>query len=190
MTDPTNPTGGTPDEIMSNIAANVHGSNGGATPKNGSHLEEDLKRANQQIQDLTETAKRALADLQNYRKRVEEERTSFSQFASASLVLELLPILDNFNRAFSQVPEEITKTEWFKGTLQIEQQLVGVLKKRGVAEMPSSVGQQVDLNKHEAVAAGPGAKDTVIEEYEKGYLMGDKMLRPAKVKVGDGNPAK
>lgn len=164
---------------------------GGTQDQNApqNNLEEDLNKANQQIADLTETAKRALADLTNYRKRVEEERTSFAQFATVGLFLELLPILDNFNRAFTHVPKEIQKTEWFKGTLQIEQQLVGILKKRGVAEMPSSVGETLDPTKHEAISAGPGAADIVIEEYEKGYMLGDKVLRPAKVKVGDGNEA-
>lgn len=149
-------------------------------------LEEDLAIANQKIQELTETAKRALADLQNYRKKVEGEHAAFIQFANIALILELLPILDNFNRAFAQVPEEIPKSEWFKGALQIEQQLVGVVRKQGITEMPSSVGKKLDLKIHEAVTSGPGEKDAVIEEFEKGYMLGDKVIRPAKVKVGDG----
>lgn len=149
-------------------------------------LQGDLEAANKQIQELTETAKRALADLQNYRRRVEEERTAFVQFANVALILELLPILDNFQRAFSQVPEEILKSDWFNGALAIEQQLVAVVKKQGVTEMPSQVGKKLDPKIHEAIATGPGEKDTVIEEFEKGYLLGDKVIRPAKVKVGNG----
>lgn len=156
-------------------------------PQNQTQGDNDLAEANKKIQDLTETAKRALADLQNYRKRVEEERTQFAAFANVSLILELLPILDNFQRAFSQVPEDIAKTEWFKGTLQIEQQLVGIMRKQGVTEIPNSVGQKLDPKIHEAITAGPGEKDLVIEEFEKGYLLGEKVIRPAKVKVGDGN---
>ena len=153
---------------------------------NSTPLQADLEAANKQIQDLTETAKRALADLQNYRKRVEEERTAFAQFANVALLMELLPILDNFNRAFAAVPEEVSKTEWFKGALQIEQQLVGIVRKQGIAEIPSSVGKPLDPKIHEAIAVGPGEKDTVIEEFEKGYMLGDKVIRPAKVKVGSG----
>lgn len=140
-----------------------------------------------QIAELTETAKRALADLQNYRRRVEEERAVFVAFANVGLILELLPILDNFNRAFAQVPEEISKTEWFKGALQIEQQLASVIRKQGVMEMPPQIGKKLDPKIHEAVATGPGEKDVIIEEFEKGYLLGEKVIRPAKVKVGDGN---
>lgn len=149
-------------------------------------LQADLEAANKQIQELTETAKRALADLQNYRKRVTEERADFVQFANMALLLELLPILDNFNRAFAQVPEALSKTEWFKGALQIEQQLAGIIRKQGVTEIPSSIGKPLDLKIHEAIAAGPGEKDIVLEEFEKGYMLGDKVLRPTKVKVGDG----
>lgn len=150
-------------------------------------LQADLAAANQKIQDLTETAKRALADLQNYRKRVEEERSDFAAFASVTLLLEMLPILDNFTRAFSQTPEEIQKTQWFKGVLQIEQQLVGLVKRKGVTEMPSTVGKKLDIKVHEPIMTGPGEKDTIVEEFEKGYLIGEKVLRPAKVKVGDGS---
>lgn len=156
---------------------------------NSGQLQADLEAANQKICELTETAKRALADLQNYRKRAEEDKNAFVQFANITLILELLPILDNFNRAFSQVPEEIRSTEWFKGALQIEQQLAGVIRKQGVAEMPSAVGQKLDPRFHEAVAAGRGKKDAVIEELEKGYMLGDKIIRPTKVKVGNGSVA-
>lgn len=153
-------------------------------------LEKDLAVANEQIQNLTSTAKLALADLQNYRKRVEEDKASYAQFATIGLLLELLPILDNFNRAFTSVPEEIQKTEWFKGALQIEQQLVGIMRKQGVKEMPTTIGMPLDPKLHEAVTAGPGEKDTIVEEYEKGYMLGEKVIRPAKVKVGDGTTQK
>lgn len=151
-----------------------------------SPVPEELEKANKQIQELTETAKRAMADLQNYRKKMEEEKAGFVAFANIALIFELLPILDSFNRAFSHVPEEIQKTEWFKGALQIEQQLVGLMKKQGVAEMETSIGKKVDTRFHEPVTLGPGEKDVVIEEFEKGYLLGDKVIRPAKVKVGNG----
>lgn len=150
-------------------------------------LQADLEAANKQIADLTDTAKRAMADLQNYRRQSEKERANFVAFANAGLLLDLLPILDNFARAFAQVPDEIQKTDWFKGALQIEQQLVGIMKKQGVTEMPSSVGKKLDVNFHEAITVGPGEADVIIEEFEKGYLIGDKVIRPAKVRVGDGN---
>lgn len=150
-------------------------------------LQTDLEASNKQIQELTETAKRAMADLQNYKKQVEKEQAQFVVFANAALLIELLPILDSFNRAFSITPEEIKNTDWFKGALQIEQQLAGVIKKQGVAEMPSQVGKKLDTRIHEPITVGPGEKDIIIEEFEKGYLLGEKVLRPAKVKVGNGS---
>ena len=147
----------------------------------------DLTEADKQIQELTETAKRALADLQNYRKQVEKERKDFVAFANVTLLMELLPILDNFNRAFGQVPDDIKKTEWFKGALQIEQQLAAIMRKQGITEMEPQVGKKLDTRIHEPITVGPGEKDIIIEEFEKGYMLGEKVLRPAKVKVGNGN---
>ena len=154
----------------------------------GDQAEQDIAQANKQIQELTETAKRAMADLQNYRKQVEKERKDFAAFANVMLLVELLPILDSFNRAFSQVPEEIKKTEWFKGALGIEQQLAAVMRKQGITEMESQIGKTLDTKIHEPITVGPGEKDIIIEEFEKGYLLGKKVLRPAKVKVGNGEP--
>lgn len=172
---------------MNDTDQNPPPSNAGSSAGSGDAAQADLEAANKQIQDLTETAKRALADLQNYRKRVEEERVSFVQFANVGLILELLPVLDNFDRAFAAVPEEVSKIEWFKGALQIEKQLMSIVKKQGVTEMPPQVGQSLDTKKHEPLTTGLGEKDVIIEEFEKGYMLGDKVIRPAKVKVGDGN---
>lgn len=152
-----------------------------------SKLEAELAAANKKVEEMTEAAKRAMADLQNFRKKTEEEKTGFVAFANAALILELLPVLDNFARAFVAVPEEVKKTDWFKGALQIEQQLVSIVGRQGVKEMESQIGKKVDVRFHDALATGPGEKEIIIEEFEKGYLLGDKVLRPAKVKVGDGN---
>ena len=154
--------------------------------ENAPSVPAELEAARKEIEQLTEISKRALADLQNYRRRVEEERGSFAAFANASLILAILPILDNFSRAFTHMPEDLKNNEWVAGVMNMEKQLVGVLQKAGLAEMPSAVGQQFDTNKHEAVLTGPGEKDIVLEEFEKGYMLSDKVLRPAKVKVGDG----
>lgn len=170
----------TGDDIQQTGAASGQTQNGGEPEK----LQLDLESANKQIAELTETAKRALADLQNYRRRMEEERITFVQFANIGLLLELLPILDNFNRAFASVPAGVEGTEWFKGALAIEQQLAGVVKKQGIIEMELQIGKKLDPRLHEAISTGPGEPDIILEEFEKGYLLGDKVIRPAKVKVG------
>lgn len=150
-------------------------------------LRQDLMVAQQKIQELTEMSKRALADLANYKKRVEEERTSFAKFASLSIILEILPIIDNFRRALRHAPEEWKESEWINGILHIEKQLAEVVEKQGLEEMPSPVGKPFDPLRHEAVMQVQGPKDIVIEELDKGYVFCDKIVRPTKVKVGDGS---
>lgn len=159
----------------------------GKAEENGlTDITTDLKRAQQEIAALTETSKRALADLQNYRKRVEGEKEEFSKFANLALILDLLPIVDNFARAFAHASEEMKSTEWYKGMKQIEQQLLGVLNKFGCVPIEDPTGKNLDPRQHQAIMTGAGKKDTVLEVFERGYRLGEKIIRPAKVKVGDG----
>lgn len=139
----------------------------------------------QSVDDMTIIAKQALADLSNYRKRVEEEKKSIFQFANMKLLLELLGTVDNFDRAISSVPAEISTTQWFKGVQGIDQQLHALLEKYKVQPI-ISVGQKLDPSKHEALMQAPGEKDMILEEFEKGYMIEDRVLRVAKVKVGGG----
>lgn len=162
-------------------------------PQNGGNIDQlqmDLSTANQQIDELTGTAKRALADLQNFKRMMEQERAQYVQFATVSILHELIPVVDNFQRAMTHIPVEAQQSEWFKGVVQIQNQLLSLLKKQGVEEIPSPVGTIVDPNFHEAVMTAPGAKDTVTMELEKGYTLGGKVLRPSKVQVGNGEQAK
>lgn len=147
----------------------------------------ELAQAQQKIAELTEMSKRALADLANYKKRVEEEKAGFVKFANMSLILEILPVLDNFKRAFVHIPKELNENEWVKGVVQIERQLMEAFAKQGVAEIKVGKGEKLDILKHEAILQGPGEKDIILEELEKGYVFENKVIRPAKVKVGDGN---
>lgn len=149
-------------------------------------LQNDLANAQRLVEELTDTSKRALADLANYRRLVEQERMHYIAFANSNFIREILPIIDNFSRAFTHVPEAISQTDWYKGVVQIEQQLVVFLKKQGVEEIPSGVGQPLDTLKQEPVTTAPGEKDIVLEEFEKGYMINGEIIRPAKVKVGNG----
>lgn len=149
-------------------------------------LQADLTQAQDRINELTETSKRAYADLSNYRRLVDQERAQYTAFANVGFIKEILPIADNFSRAFNHVPPDVTGSEWFKGMQQIANQMSAFLKKQGVEEIPTIIGMGVDANIHEPLMTGPGKKDTVIEEFEKGYTLGGQVLRPAKVKVGSG----
>ncbi|MBI2464286.1 nucleotide exchange factor GrpE [Candidatus Peregrinibacteria bacterium] len=155
-------------------------------------LQEELQKKDLELEEvknyaesLMETSKRALADLANFRRRSEEEKKHFIQFANAVLIQEMLQITDIFERAFNHIPEELEKNDWVEGISQIEKKFKGILAKQGVREI-DAIGKKMNTEEHEAIITCSGEKDLVIEVLEKGYIMGDKVLRPAKVKVGDG----
>lgn len=147
--------------------------------------DDEMEKLRKDLAQMTEAARRAMADLQNYKKRSEEERKALHQFAAISLILELLPIVDNFKRAVQQRPEEISKNPWTEGIVNTEKQILDLLTKQGLSEIEAA-NQPFDAQKHEALMQGPGVKDQVIEVFETGYMLGDKVLKPAKVKVGNG----
>jgi molecular chaperone GrpE len=149
------------------------------------NLKEKLEESTKKIENLTESAKRAIADLQNYKRRIEEEKKSFIKFAHADVFLEILPIYDSFERANEHLPKELLKNDWVKGIQNIIKQFEQIMEKFNVKKM-ETIGKKFDPNKHEAVAECAGEKDIIVEELEAGYLIEDRVLRPAKVKVGNG----
>ncbi|MBI5755037.1 nucleotide exchange factor GrpE [Candidatus Peregrinibacteria bacterium] len=153
--------------------------------KSAEEIEKELENAKMQIQSLTEALKRALADLANFKKRTEEEKKNFIEFAASELLREILQIIDNFDRAFAHIPENLKGNEWIAGVQQIEKQLRDMFENQGVTEMPA-LEKPIDPNFHDALLTGKGPKNIVIEVLEKGYMLGGKVLRHAKVKVGDG----
>ncbi|MBI2453339.1 nucleotide exchange factor GrpE [Candidatus Peregrinibacteria bacterium] len=148
-------------------------------------LQKLLEEAEKQIENLTSTSKRALADLVNFKRRVEEEKKHFVHFANAGLLQEILQVVDNFERALSLVPENLKENDWVKGVISIENQLKTILVKQGVKEI-KTLGEKIDPYLHEAIMTEKGEKNIILEVYERGYMLDDKILRPAKVKVGDG----
>lgn len=139
----------------------------------------------QKIKQLTETLQRCMADMQNMKRRAEEDRVKWAKFANVDLLKQLLPIVDNFNRACDQLPEELKENGWTKGVMQTHQDLLKMLERVGVKKM-ETIGQKLDPTKHEALMQGSGEKDRIIEEFDAGYIYHDQTLKPAKVKVGNG----
>lgn len=159
-------------------------------------LRGQLEQLRQEADRLKDIAGRAQADLQNAKERLERERQEISKFALVGAVTRLLPTLDNLQRSFQHLPEEFKEheracpelVEWVKGIVAIESDLVRVLGDLGLQRMEST-GKMLDPAKHEALQAGPGAKDKILEVFEEGYEFNGKVLRPSKVKVGDGSGA-
>jgi molecular chaperone GrpE len=132
--------------------------------------------------ELRDQLLRRQADFENFRRRIERERSEFAQYAGMELVGELLPILDNFERALKT---ETSNQDYAKGVELIYQRLFDTLKKMGLEPIEAE-GRPFDPYVHEAVerAEADGVEDhTVLEVFQKGYNFRGRLLRPAMVKV-------
>ncbi len=137
------------------------------------------------VEELTNALARAMADLQNYKRRTEEDQGKFVKFANAELLKVLLPIIDNFDRSTEHLPDDLKDNDWAKGVVQIHDDFLKTLEQIGVKKI-KTIGETLDPNFHEGLMAGPGKKDEIVEEFEPGYTLNDNVIKPAKVKVGDG----
>lgn len=135
-------------------------------------------------QELIEHLQKLQAEFDNYRKRQETERSQVLDLAKKSILLELLPVLDNFDRASAHLPKSIKDNPWAIGMQNVGKQLVDALTNLGVKKF-DSVGQKFDYHRHEAIGYEKSDKpeDTVIEEVAPGYEINDQIIRPAMVKV-------
>jgi len=128
---------------------------------------------------------RAQADFINYKRRSEQERAELAQFANSVIVLSLLPILDDFERAFVSIPPRLEKMSWMDGIKLIERKLWASLEAQGLAPI-KALGESFDPNLHEALRQDKGKEGIVIEEVQKGYKLYDRVIRPTMVVVGNG----
>ena len=142
---------------------------------------DELRRERDSLQDrLLRTA----AEFDNYRKRVERDRRELSEFAAADAMLELLPIIDNLERAL-QAPSGGDVDAFRKGVEMIHKQMLDLLRKRGVKPI-EALGADFDPNVHQAVLHEPSdehREGEVMQELQRGYTLGERLLRPAMVKV-------
>ena len=153
-------------------------------------LEKDLEEANQKIEELTNVSQRAMADLQNFKRRTEEDKKNLVSFANVNLILEILPILDNFERAIKHQPKAaFDSKDWLEGIMQIYNQLQQFLEKQGLEQI-SAKGEKYNPNLHEAMLHVEGKDGIILDELEKGYILKGKIIRPTKVSVGNGQMEK
>ena len=128
---------------------------------------------------------RAQADFTNYKRRSEQEKEEINKFANATLMLNLLPILDDLERAFASILPRLAKHNWVDGIRLIERKLRASLEAQGLSQI-KALGEPFDPNLHEAVMSSKGKKDTVVEELQRGYKLHDRVIRPSRVVVGNG----
>nr|WP_243454327.1 nucleotide exchange factor GrpE [Desulfosporosinus fructosivorans] len=147
----------------------------------------ELVKARSKAEDYYGQLQRLQADFDNYRKRTQKEKTELIKYASERLVVDLLPVLDNFDRAVSAAKDNPDFTSFSQGVEMILRQMQTALSKEGLKAM-DAVGQPFDPNLHEAVlrvASEEHPENTVVEELQKGYYLKEKVLRPCMVKVSN-----
>ena len=144
-------------------------------------LRERLKSAEGKAKEYLDSWQRAQADFVNLRKRDEEAKGEFVKFATADVVRDLIPILDSFHHAISHGE---------KGVEPIYKQMLKTLKEHGLEET-NPIGKVFDPKDHESVGAIKTEEESddhkILEVLQKGYIMGGKIIRPAKVKIGEFN---
>jgi molecular chaperone GrpE len=148
-------------------------------------LEQELARRDQELAEAQDRYLRALADLDNLRKRAQRDQAEALSYGATSVIGEILPVLDNFERALKAAQEAGEQGPLVDGVAMIREQFLQVLEKRGIKPL-EAVGQAFDPVYHEAIARVETAdhpEGSVIEEVERGYQMGDAVLRPSKVVV-------
>lgn len=139
-----------------------------------------------EIADYKDRLLRKQADFENFRKRMLREREDSARYANAALLNDIIGLIDDFERAIRSTEESRDFGTFLQGVGMIEKQFVELLESRWGLKRFTSVGEGFDPNRHEAVlrVEGPaGSKPTVVEDYQKGYFLHERVLRPARVKV-------
>ena len=148
-------------------------------------LEQALFEEKEKSERYLANWQRAQADFINYKKRAEQEKKETVEFANSELILNLLTVVDDLERAFVSLPPRLSKSSWIEGIELIHNKLKGILETHGLTEIKAK-GKPFDPRLHEAVMHQEGDEDIVIEEIQKGYKLQDRVLRPSQVIVGKG----
>jgi molecular chaperone GrpE len=143
-----------------------------------------IENLNKEIEGLNDSLLRERADAANVRRRADEDRIKLAGYYKAHVIKELLPVIDNFERALKAVPKDLEKNEFIAGIEKIVNQFEQALAKIGV-ERIKTVGEHFNPEVHEAVTMdeGDGKEEIVSEELQSGYIIGDEVIRHAMVRV-------
>lgn len=151
---------------------------------NASELERtrsQLTEKQQKIEELTDTLKRLQAEFENFKKRIDKEKAEFVKFAHADVIAQMLPVLDSFEIALKNTND---KEKFVEGVKIIFAQLYSALEAEGLRPIKAA-GEKFDPYKHEILMKEESDKPegTIVEEFQRGYMLNDKVLRFSKVKV-------
>jgi molecular chaperone GrpE len=159
-----------------------------STSKDKPQIPISMEKLTAELEENKEKYLRTLAEFQNYQRRNEEEKKQLRKYGEADLLKELLRIMDNLEKAFENLTPTQAKDDILAGILHTKRDFEMILKNHGVMPMETSE-RQFNHSHHEAVMSAPGQKNLILKELEKGYMLMDKVLRPAKVIVGNGEDA-
>ncbi len=151
----------------------------------------EIDALREQVDEHLAGRQRALADYQNLKRHTEEEVAHARQWAADHLLLRFVDIADDFDRSIEHTPAELAGSGWVEGIAAIDRKLRAALESQGVTPI-DAMGAPFDPNLHEAVASVPGTgrpEGEVVAEMRRGYLVGDRVLRPSMVGVADGSDA-
>ncbi len=153
---------------------------------------EDIETLQQTLAEEREKAEKYLANWQrcqadfvNYKQRAEQEKGGIIEFANSTLICNLLPIMDDLERALAAVPVELNESNWTEGIRLIYNKLKATLEAQGLTEIIAK-GEPFDPHLHEALMQQEGEEGMVIEETQKGYQFKGTLIRPSLVIVGKG----
>lgn len=149
-------------------------------------LKDELKKCKEEKNEYLKGWQKERADFINYRKEEEKTLKYKEDALKIDIISEFLPVLDNLERAEKGITEKLKNDNWVKGVLSIKDQIKNILKKEGVEEIKDNKIFKPEI--HEAVATGRGKDNEILEIFQKGYFLNGKVLRPAKVKVGQKKP--
>jgi molecular chaperone GrpE len=173
------------EDTTTGAGAGGEAQNGASGPDGVDALRAQLEQEREKAQAYMANWQRAAADYQNFKRRVEEERSETARFANASLVINLLPLLDDLERALTSVDPHLAGLTWVDGIRLIHRKFLAVFEMAGVQEIEAD-GRAFDPAVHEAVSQAPGPENQVVSVVQKGYRLGDRVIRPAMVIVGQG----
>jgi molecular chaperone GrpE len=149
-------------------------------------LQERIQQLEQEVEESKDQLLRKAADFENFRKRLAREKEDSIKYANAALLSDVVPIIDDFERAIQSAADSKDFDAFHTGVSMIEQRMVGMLERNWGLKRFSANGEPIDPEKHEAIAVEETDQhdtEIVLEDYQKGYLLHDRHMRPAKVKV-------
>jgi molecular chaperone GrpE len=157
-----------------NLSAHIH------------EVETEREQLKAQAAENLDGWQRARAEFANYKRRVEAERTELAASAGAEALKRVLPAVDDFERAMQTLPDELKDNSWISGVAMVQRKLNAALEQSGITPIVTNPGDAFDPNIHEAVtheAAEQFGSEQIIGEVQRGYKIGDRVLRPAMVRV-------